>query len=94
MVKIEKADNGWIIHYDDHLTGEDGKEIPVVGHIVVEEEEKYTDEDVSLEHCKVIRNLLYAILEMLGERNSKHDKFHYDIVIKDKDYKELEGLSL
>ena len=90
MIKVEKADNGWVVHYDDYLIGEDDKDVLVVNKVVIEEPEKFTDEEVSLEHCKAIRSLLYTILDKLDEHDSKHNSYHYDVVVKDKDYKEVE----
>ena len=93
MLKIEKADNGWIVHYDDYLIGEDDKDIPVVNLNVIEEREKYTDEEITLEHCKALRNLLYTVLDKLDEHGSKHNAYHLEVVVKDRDYKKLELLT-
>lgn len=87
MIKVKMADNGWIVVYDDY--NED--DVLIEREEVIEEHEKYIQEEVDLESCRVVKDLLYTIMDKLDIRFNKHDAYRLKITIEDKKGKEVEN---
>lgn len=79
LLEIEKVDNGYV------LTGQFGDAETITKKIIEEKSNENLDE------LKSMQFLLWEIQEYFGIYNSKHNDYRLEIVVVDKEGKEIEN---